>query len=282
MDNHQNYFKPLICYVAIIVISFGLSENSLAQNVNVYMVEKNKSETSLGIEIFVNVATEFLGSYDLGISFNENHLQFQSLEAGTACCQLLPEPTNSIKNGILKVNGIFKYLPKGQVSLLFINFDITSTCDNLPFDIYVYDLMDKDRELTVNIIGYEITQISIARMKQKQQDQLPLVDDETIERIKPLVDIRFNQNDQFINQLIETIGKAKTNQYQADILRLSRIANHMNIEMNCSRVIDIIKCLQCLSGRNNVTCNNIVGETPFGLDDVLAHFQKMAFLPIYK
>jgi hypothetical protein len=267
--------------VAIIIISFGLSENSLAQDVGVYMVEKKNSETAIQIEIFVDVAAAFLGSYDLGISFNENHLQFQSLKAGTACCQLLPEPTNSIKNGILKVNGIFKDSPNRLVSLLFINFKRTSICESLPFYIYVYGLLDEDRELEVHVVGYEITQIAIDRMKQKQSDQLPLVDEDTIELIKSLVDIRFNQKDQFINQLIETIGEVKTNQYQSDILRLTRIANHMNIEMNCCHVIDIIKCLQCLSGINNVTCNNIVDETPVGLDDVLAHFQKMAFLPIY-
>jgi len=268
--------------MAIIIITFWVSENSLAQNVNVYMVERNKTETTLKIEILVDVAMEYLGSYDLAISFDEKHLQFQSLSAGTACCQLRPEPQNSVTDGILKVNGIFKYSPKGSVSLLFINFEGTSICKNLPFDIYVYDLTNKDRELTVNVIGYEITQVAITRMKQKQQDQMPLVDDETIELITPLVGIRFNNKDQFINQLLETIGETNTNQYQTNILRFSRIANHKNIEMNCSCVIDIIKCLQSLVGIENVTCSNIAGETHVGLDDILAHFQKIAFFPIYK
>jgi hypothetical protein len=119
-------------------------------------------------------------------------------------------------------------------------------------------------------------------MQQKQQDQLPLVDEETIELLKTIVDIRFNQKDLFSKQLRDTIGEAKTNQYQSDILRLSRVAQHLDVVMNCSHVSDIVKCLQFLSGMENVSCSNILGATHVGLENVMAHFQKIAFLPIDK
>jgi len=259
---------------------FWMSEYSHAGNVSVYMVEDHTPESSLTIEVFVDVATEYLGSYDLAISFNQELLQFQSLSSGNTYGQLLPEPIHSVKDGLLKVNGIFKHLPKGLVSLLFIHFEGTSNCVHLPFDLYVYGLIGKDTDLPIDVIGFEITQNAIERMQKKQLDQLPLVDLDTVEQIKPLVGTLFNQKDLFIDQLIETIGEAKTNQYQADILMLSRIAHHLNIEMNCSCVIDIIECLQFLSGIDNATCSNLAGENNVGLDDVMAHFQKISFFPI--
>jgi len=279
MGDHQNYFKPLIFYLVIIVSTFWIKDDINARNVNVYMIKDDTSEFTLTLEVFADVASEYLGSYDLAISFNQDFLQFQSLEPGNNLGQLHPEPTNSVKDGILKVNGVFKYCPKGLVSLLFIHFECTSNCVNLPFDIYVYDLMNKDKELPIEVIGFNITKSAIERMQQKQQDHMPLIDNATVELIKPLVDLRFNQKEQFINQLIETIGKAKTTQYQSDILILSRIAHHLNLEINCSQMIDIIECLQCLSGYEDSSCRNLAGESHIGIDDVIAHFQAMADFP---
>jgi len=278
----MNDFKPFYFFLAFIIFIFLFYDESHATNVSVYMVAEKTSESTLMLEVFVDVATEFLGSYDLVISFNKDLFQFQSISSGNTYGQLRPEPTNSLKDGLLNVNGIFTFFPKGLVSLLFIQFSGTSDCMNAPFDVYVFGLTNKDRDLSFNITGYEITQSGFERLQQKQQNKLPLVDEETTELLKSLVGIRFNQKDLFSNQLIETIGEAKTNQYQSNILRFSRIAQHLDVVMNCFQIIDIIKCLQFLSGMENATCSNTVGASQVGLEDVLAHFQKIAFLPIDK
>ena len=269
--------------IAIVFISYWMSEKSLAADVSVYMVKKSASGSALQIEIIVNVATQYLGSYDLGISFNQDLLQLQSLTAGTTHGQLLPEPNYSIKDGLLKTNGVFKYCPKGAVSLLFINFNCqSSNCLSLPFYLYVNGLTDKDRDISVDVLGYEITHNSIKRMQDKQHDQLPLVDQNTITLLEPIIGMRFFQKDLFVEKLIETIGDAKTTQYKSDILRLSRLADYLNVEMNCSQIIDIINCLQVLAGVENAACKNMDGDTCIGIHDVIAHFQKIAFFPISK
>ena len=280
MEDHQIDFKLYYYILAIIILMFCLSKNSHADNASVFMVKSNSSANSITFEVFADVATKFLGSYDLAISFNQEHLHFQSLRFGDTCCQLGREPKHSVKDGLIKVNGIYTILPKDLVSLLFVHFEVSSNCVNLPFELYVYGLVGKDIDLPVDVIGYEITQNAIERMHQKQQDQLPLVDDATIELLIPIVGMRYDQKDLFSKQLIKTIGEKNTNKYLSDILRLSRVAQHLDVEMNGVHVIDIIKCLQVLSGMDNVTCNNIVGETHAEIDDVMAYFQKMSFLPI--
>jgi hypothetical protein len=282
MDDHHNYSKPLICIIIVIICTFWISEKSYAEDVSVYMVKSDASEYTVKIEVKVDVASEYLGSYDLGITFNQDVLQFQSLTTGITHGQLLPEPNRSIKDGLLKTYGYFIYFPKGTVSLLFITFKCQSNCVSLPFYLYVYGLTNVDKDLPVDTIGYEITQHTIERMQQKQTDQLPLVDQDTIDLLEHIVDIRFNQKDLFLEKINALIGAEKTTQYQSDILRLSRLSNYLNIEMNCSQVIDIINCLQVLSGLENANCRNITGGPFIGIDDVMAHFQKISFFPISK
>jgi len=281
MEEHHNDFKPFYCILTIIIITFRLTIHSHAEDARVFMALSNSSENTITIEVFADVATEFLGSYDLAISFNQEHIQFQSVSFGDTCCQWDSKPTHYVEDGLLRVDGVYTKLPKGLpnglVSILFIHFKAISNCLNLPFEIYVNDLIGEDKYiiLPVEVTGYEITQNTIIRIQQKQQDNLQLVDQQTVELLIPIAGMRFSRKDLFINQLIETIGEVKTNQYQSHIIRFSRVTQHLDIEMACVRVIDIVQCLQFLSGMENVTCSNVVGDIHAGLDDVMALFQKI-------
>jgi len=278
MNGHQKRLKSITYTITFIFLTIGMAQYCQARNVDLYMMEDDSSEFDLTIEIFANVATEFLGSYDLVISFNSEQLQFLSVHPGTND-QLLEEPYNRIQDGFLQVQGVYKYRPKGLVKILVIHFETKSNCMAFPFELYAYGLMNKDRDLSIDITGFEITQYTIDFMEKKQQDNLPLVDPDTVELIQPLVGVRFYQEDLFINQLIATIGIVKTNQYQSDILKISRLAHHMVVEKKCADVIDIISCLQLLTNVKDAGCS-INRNAQIGLDDILAHFQKIAFYPI--
>ncbi|ETR70554.1 MAG: hypothetical protein OMM_03162 [Candidatus Magnetoglobus multicellularis str. Araruama] len=276
--DYPNHIKKPNCIQAIIVILFLFIKCGIASSASVFMVAHDTSGSELTIEIFANVGLEYLGSYDLVINFNPCALQFKSIRSGNTLGHI-SAPKYIVDERVLKVSGIYKNPPKDEVSVLIITFQASSGCLSLPFDLFVFELLNTDRELPVDVIGFEITDAAIKRLQTKQHDYLPLVDEDTIELIKPLVGIRFDNKDHFVARLIETIGEQKTNQYQSDIITFSRLATQKNFSMNCLDLHDILDCLKYLTGHENATCSDITGDAHIGIDDVITLFQQVASLP---
>jgi len=279
MTDNQYTFLRLVCIGAMLVFFSLAPENCMAGVSSMYFEKcPSQSNTDFSIEVFVDIQSESIQSYDLAITFNTDALQYHSTQAGKTLGQLPPEPISHIAANTILLVGTFKSPVRGLVSLLFIHFNTMNDCKDVAFEIFAYELLNEDYPIPIEIFGYKLTNSSILRLELEQDNNLPLVDEETIKLLMPLLGKFFDQKDKFENQLLQTIGQEKIDKYLSYILTFSQIAYRDSLFLECYELNDIITSLQCLAGMH-APCRDLTGDDIVSFDDIFRCFHHVAWIP---